>query len=126
MDNASYHNVQEDKCPTQATKMADIQNWLNKHNAPYASNLLKAELLQLCIQNKPIPTYIVDNLLKQHGHDCLRLSPYNADLNPIELLWASLKKKVASRNFTYKLPDVKSLDKDAFEEITDRTVGSKL
>lgn len=118
MDNASYHNVQEDKCPTQATKKADIQNWLNRHNVPYASNLLKAELLQLCIQNKPRPTYIVDNLLKQHGHDCLRLPPYHADLYPIELIWASLKKKVASRNFTYKLPDVKSLAKDAFEEIT--------
>ena len=35
MDNASYHSVQSDKCPTSATRKAEIQKWLRDHGFPY-------------------------------------------------------------------------------------------
>lgn len=37
----------------------------------------------------------------------LRLPPYHCELNPIELVWAQIKKYVAKNNTTYKLPDVR-------------------
>ena len=64
LDNASYHNVQEDKCPTTATRKADIKGWLQRNNVPFTSEMLKPELLELCKENKSAPVYIVDETLK--------------------------------------------------------------
>ena len=48
IDNAPYHNLQVDKCPTQASRKADIQAWLTRRQIPFGATLLKAELLQIC------------------------------------------------------------------------------
>ena len=68
IDNASYHSVQEDKCPTQASRKADMQTWLTKHNVAWSNDMLKVELLELCRTHRPLPTYVVDETLKQHEH----------------------------------------------------------
>ena len=34
----------------------------------------------------------------KHGHLPLRLSPYQPDLNPIELVWGEIKGEVARQN----------------------------
>ena len=36
LDNASYHKVQMDRCPTMATRKADIQAWMDRHNITYS------------------------------------------------------------------------------------------
>ena len=46
--------------------------------------------IELCKTNQPSPTYAVDQTLKQHGHVAIRLPPYHAELNSIELIWAKL------------------------------------
>jgi hypothetical protein len=38
------------------------------------------------------PQYIIDDIAKENEHIILRLLPYHPDLNPIELVWAQLKK----------------------------------
>ena len=68
IDNASYHSVQEDKCPTQASRKADMQTWLTKHNVAWSNDMLKVELLELCRTQRPLPTYVVDETLMQHEH----------------------------------------------------------
>ena len=90
IDNAPYHNVQADKCPTQSTRKADIQLWLQRHSISFTTEMLKPELLELCKRNKPAPTYRVDQLLKRYGHTVLRLPPYHPDLNAIEMIWGNL------------------------------------
>ena len=60
IDNAPYHNLQVDKCPSQASRKADIQAWLTKQQIPFGATLLKAELLQICKQHKPIPSFLLD------------------------------------------------------------------
>ena len=76
IDNASYHGVQEDKCPTQASRKADMQAWLTKHNVAWSNDMLKVELLELCRTHRPLPTYIVDETLKQHEHrECDPVAP---------------------------------------------------
>jgi transposase len=36
-------------------------------------------------------SYVTDNLLNSHGHNVLRLPPYNSQCNPIELAWSATK-----------------------------------
>ena len=95
IDNAPYHSVQQNKCPNQSSRKADIQTWLTRNGVAWSNDMLKVELLELCKINRPSPTYAVDQTLKQHGHVAIRLPPYHAELNPIELIWAKLKGKVA-------------------------------
>ena len=119
LDNASYHNVQVDKCPTTATRKAEIQAWLHRNNIPFTSAMLKPELLELCKKNKTAPVYVVDETLKANGHCAIRLPPYHADLNAIELIWGDLKGFVSRNNLTFKFKDVKELIEAGFDQITD-------
>lgn len=91
LDNAAYHNVQADRCPTMGTRKADMQAWLTRNNVPYSGDMLKVELLEQCKKYRKQPVYIIDELLARHGHLALRLPPYHAEFNPIELIWANLK-----------------------------------
>ena len=53
--------------------------------------------------------YELDVLANEMGHEVIRLPPYHCQYNPIELLWAQIKKGVANRNKTFKLKDVEKL-----------------
>lgn len=66
-----------------------------------------------------MPEYILDKVLKENGHQCLRLPAYHAELNPIELIWAKLKGDIARRNLTFKLRDVEQLVVEAFLSISE-------
>ena len=76
IDNASYYCVQEGKCTIQASRKADMQAWLTKHNVAWSNDMLKVELLELCRTHPPLQTYVVDENLKQHEHrDCDPVAP---------------------------------------------------
>ena len=82
---------------------------------------MRPQLLALAKANKPELTYVIDTLVQTHGHKVLRLPPYHPDLNPIELIWAQVKKMVSARNFTYRLNDVLEITNNVFTLIgTDR------
>ena len=49
--------------------------------------------------------YFVDNLIRRHGHEVLRLPPYHCVLNAIELVWSKLKRTVRSENVFTEQPD---------------------
>ena len=53
--------------------------------------MFKAKLHTLIKKHTPAPVYVVDQILESHGHLGLRLPPYHANLNPIELIWGNLK-----------------------------------
>ncbi|CAH1997747.1 unnamed protein product [Acanthoscelides obtectus] len=48
----------------------------------------------------------------------IRLPPYNPDLNPIELIWATVKNRVADRNITFTLDDAQRIAEEEFSNIT--------
>lgn len=116
MDNASYHSVQTDKCPTSTTRKADIQKWLRDHDIPFEDDLLRPQLLALAKIHKPEPTYLIDNIVREYGHEVLRLPLYHPDLNAIELIWSQVKQIVASRNMTHRINDVLQITTEAFED----------
>ena len=93
---------------------------MNRHHTAFTGDMFKSELLQLCKKNKPSLSYVLDNLLQEHGHDCLRLQAYHADLNAIELIWAKMRRFVATHNVTFKPVHVKQITKDAMVTLSSR------
>ena len=120
MDNASYHNVvgQEDKTPTSSTTKQAIQDWLTKENVHFDPCSLKPELLSLVKMQNKSKIFEIDKIIWQHGHLCERLPPYHSHLNPIEMVWARVKGKVADENTTFKIGDVQDLTVSAIHTIT--------
>jgi hypothetical protein len=68
IDNAAYHNVLSEKCPTSSSRKEDMENWLLKNKIPFSGDLLKTELYTFIKQLKPRhKRYILDDLLSAHG-----------------------------------------------------------
>lgn len=119
IDNAPYHNVQENRAPTSNSKKCEMVTWLSDRNIPFSTAMLKPQLYDIvkgC--KKRYVTYKFDSLLSSQGHTVLRLPPYHPDLNPIELIWAQVKNNVAKRNTTFKLAEVQKLAEEEFAAVT--------
>lgn len=117
-DNASYHNVQANRAPNSNSLKNEMIQWLTEKNIPFNPSSLKPELYQLIKWNKDrYVTYLFDDIFSQHGHTLLRLPPYHPDLNPIELIWATVKHNISRRNVTFQLNDVKTIAEEEFKNI---------
>lgn len=117
MDNASYHSRLIEKMPTQSWKKADIKEWLIKKGNQPSDQLLKSQLLLLCKKYATGKKYYIDTIAKEAGHRVVRLPPYHCQYNPIELVWAQVKRYIAGKN-NYKLADLKLLVKESLEQVT--------
>ena len=62
--------------------------------------------------------YFVRVCLEENGHFVLRSPVRHCELNPIELIWAEMKRFVACRNTTFKMKDVRNLTNEAIQSIT--------
>lgn len=92
LDNASYHSRVVQKQPSSNWKKQEIKDWLDEHKIYYPQNSLRIELLQIAKQNRKEEKYVVDEMLREHGHETLRLPPYHCQFNPIELIWSNCKR----------------------------------
>lgn len=119
MDNAPYHSTQSNRPPSQTSTKASIIQWLEENNIPFDMNFRKTELLGIVKSMKPLfKTYELDEMAKTKGHEVLRLPPYHCQFNPIELIWANIKGKVARRNTSFTINEVERLTREAIQEIT--------
>ena len=118
MDNAPY-SVKIDKPPTAANNKNFIKEWLIGKVANPQDKLLRNQLLQMVKYYSPADdqNYAIDKIAMENGHNVLRLLPYYCQYNPIELIWAQVKKFVADRN-TFKMADLKELAKGAIAKVT--------
>lgn len=91
LDNASYHSRILNKQPSSSWRKSDIYEWLEKHNQNPLPNMLKSELLSMAKSLKSPKIYAVDEILREYGHEVLRLPPYHCQFNAIELIWAGAK-----------------------------------
>ena len=61
---------------------------------------------------------MLDNILRQHGHHCLRLPAYHADLNAIEFVWAQVMGYVARQNSSFKSAGMMQLIENGLQSVT--------
>ena len=74
MENTPYHGVELNKPPSKYSTKKDMIQWLAENNIPCTKTMRKHELLTLVQQHKkPEKTYQIDELIKLHGHEVLRL-----------------------------------------------------
>jgi hypothetical protein len=93
--------------------------WLDTRGIRYPEDSTKVELFQLININKPtFQKSSTDSRLSRYGHVALRLPPNHPELNPIEKMWAMVKKWVAMNNITFQLQDVRRLAEEKFSSIT--------
>ena len=119
VDNASYHNVQLNRAPTSGSTSAEMKRWLAEKNITCPPSSLKPDLYDLSKTHKPSHIkYKIDNIFETAGHTGLRLPPYHPDLNPIEMIWGTVKKFLGQKNVTFKLDDAMRLAQDKFESIS--------
>jgi transposase len=121
MDNASYHNILADgSAPTPTCSKAKIQIWLEANKIPCKDDCMKVELIEILRKIAPEPTYALDVIARQHGHEVIRTPPYHPELQPIEICWGILKNEVA-RHCDFTLANLKRQLDQAFEKITPET-----
>lgn len=98
LDNAPYHSqfTEETRCPTTTTNKADLVKWLEERKLPFSPHATRPELLRICRENRPKPRYKVDNIIREWGHEVVRLPPAHPELNAIEQVWGSMKRYVRS------------------------------
>jgi hypothetical protein len=130
IDRAPYHTAQdpETKNPTNSWRKGDIIEWLKKnkiapldehgHKTPYES-LFKRDLIDLAKPCFKAHKYIIDNVIQESGKDIkLVWTPVgHCELNAIELVWAWVKRRVATLNTTFKVKEVVQLVKKILQDV---------
>jgi transposase len=123
LDNAVYHNVlAEEAFPKPTHTVQRLQDWLRHNNIPWTTDMVKAELFELCKQHATKPEYALDKIVADQGHSILRTPPYHPELQPIETCWAVVKGHVAFHN-NFKMETVWQLLEEGFNKVTAHTIN---
>ncbi|XP_069973641.1 uncharacterized protein [Penaeus vannamei] len=94
MDNAWYHSKILNKTPTVNSKKCEIIQWLTELDIAHDCSYTKFELLNLANAHKDKLVYEIDQIACDAGHEVLRLPAYYYHFNPMERIWAQVKKEV--------------------------------
>lgn len=115
--NTPIQSIQMNKPPNSTSKREDLEKWLHQHKVPFESNLLKVQLYELIRLNCPSKICVVDEILKENGHEVLRIPPYNYDLNPIEYMCSLIKTRVAGIDPETSDVELSTLANDAINSL---------
>ncbi|XP_050294741.1 uncharacterized protein LOC126734938 isoform X1 [Anthonomus grandis grandis] len=91
LDNESYHSRILNKQPNGSWRKSEIYEWLVKENQNPLPYMLKSEVLSIVKSLKRPKIYAVGEIVREYGHEVLRLPPYHCQFNAIELIWAGSK-----------------------------------
>lgn len=119
LDNAPYHSVKVEKCPTANWRKTDIIGWLESKGEVIDPSMVIPELLEIAKRLKPLyDKFVIDMIAHQYDKKVLRLPPYHSELNPIEMAWPVVKSHMKSNNKTCKLSDVQNRLLESVEKVT--------
>ena len=124
MDNAKYHKSLPEGTTKGSWKKQRMVEYCQEHNVPFDPSDLKSVIwdrLRKHVEenNKPVIVAMSEAL----GHEVVWSPPHHSDLQPIELVWASVKGTVGRQyttDTTFK--DVLVRLKQAFEVIHANTI----
>jgi len=123
MDNAAYHNVlAEEAFPKPGHTVRRLQEWLTHNDIPWGTDMVKAELHELCRRFAPKPEFALDRIASKYGHSILRTPPYHPELQPIETCWAVVKGYVAAHN-DFTMERVRALLEEGFRKVNSHTIN---
>lgn len=72
--------------------------WLQAHNVAYNANMYKNELFELIMGHEEgHHNYMIDVKIRERGHDIYYIPLYNADLDPFELIWYTIRLKMMAK-----------------------------
>lgn len=91
LDNAPYHSTISEKQPNTSFTKNAIVDWLNKNAIAFPEGSTKTELLNIAKLHRKSKQYIVDETIREYGHEVLRTPPYQCEFNAIELVWGQCK-----------------------------------
>jgi hypothetical protein len=100
--------------------MVAADTWLIKNRIPVRNDCLKVELIEILEKVAPAPTYALDELASEQGHEILRTPPYHPELQLIETCWAVVKNQIARKSKFTMAHFLEQLD-DAFASVTPET-----
>lgn len=119
MDNAPYHSVKSEKCPTLAWKKAEIENLLEEKDEQFDRPMNKIRLMDIVKRIKPrFNTYFVDEHVKSKNMNVLLTPPYHYEFNPIELAWSFSQKVPADKQYHFQTSGRKKLLIDGVNQCT--------
>jgi len=122
LDNASYHRRKITKSINKSSRKIDIMEYLDDHSIEYDPGMTKPKLIDIYNKNQSInqtqPLTFIQQLAEKYDCQVLYLPAYHCELNPIELIWAQIKKNVATKNTVYTLKHVEELTRAAISTVT--------
>jgi transposase len=94
IDDASYYSVTLNKVPHNSAKKQDTLIGWNRNKFTFSNNNnKKTELLKRVLPFRhDTKMYELDQLASERGHQMIQLPLYHCHYNPIELVWAQVKR----------------------------------
>lgn len=133
VDRAPYHMVlTEGTCPVSSkSRKAQIAGWFEKHGADpddwneeeWRTTRTRAEMKAQADNHRPTPSFLVQDLTAKF-HETIQISPVaHPELNPIELVWGTMKAPVRRASIEFSLAWPKELVAIECERITSEVLG---
>ena len=120
-DNApSPHARSLHSAPTARGQKEESRAWFIKNRLPVREDGLKAAWVEILEKVAPAPTYALDELASEEGHEIVRTPPYPPALPPLETCWAVVKHQMARKSTCTMAPLLEQLD-EAFDSVTEAT-----
>jgi transposase len=96
MDGAAYHKRRHNRPPTEADSVAEIKQWLTQHSVPFHPDDRKYQLLARIPAESKRTRFVSQVIAEEHGHKVIFTPPYHPELEPIEIIWAVIKNRIAA------------------------------
>lgn len=81
-----------------SSRKADVTEWLQPRGIYFSPTKTKSELLQEVPFRNHTRHYELGQLANdERGHQVIQLLPYHCQDNPIELVWAQMKREVVKK-----------------------------
>eukprot|EP00170_Pyropia_yezoensis_P003982 contig_16432_g3993 len=133
VDRAPYHLVLTDYTRPASSKLlkAQLADWLEAHDAipaAWAGNdwrfdCTRAELKAEADKYRPAPRFLVQDLARRFDVTILLSPVAHPELNPIEMVWGTVKAALRRAKKTFTLAGLQQLVHREFERITPEVWG---
>lgn len=128
IDRAKYHLVltEETRPVTSAWKKGDIAKWIKERGIgvpadwplEWEKEKTKVQLYALACAHKPKPRFLVQDLADNFGVKILILPTGHPELNPIEMVWALIRRNCSDKSLNCKLTEVEEIARDEMSKMT--------